>query len=111
MNKTILVGSDHAGFELKNKLVQFLKESGHTVEDLGAASLVPEDDYSKILAPLADKLSQAPEKFVGIVLGGSGQGEAIICNRFPHVRAVVYYGGPLEIIKLAREHNDANILS
>lgn len=118
--KIILIGSDHAGFELKKKLAEFLRAEGHTVEDMGAEKLVPTDDYPEILAPLAMRVATDPEKYAGIVLGGSGTGEAIVCNRFPGVRAAVYYGGgyddarswsSLDIVKLAREHNDANILS
>jgi len=118
--KTILIGADHAGFELKKKLVDFLRVEGHTVNDMGAEKLVADDDYPEILAPLAMRVATDPEKYVGIVIGGSGTGEAIVCNRFPGVRAAVYYGGgyiderswsSLDIVKLSREHNDANILS
>lgn len=118
--KVILVGADHAGFELKKKLVDFLRSEGHAVEDMGAEKLVPDDDYPEILAPLAMRVATDPEKYAGIVIGGSGTGEAIVCNRFPGVRAAVYYGGgyndekswsSLDIVRLSREHNDANVLS
>jgi len=111
MNETILIGSDHAGFELKNKLVDFLVEKGYPVQDCGADEYDETDNYPEILAPLALQIAQHPGEFRGIVLGGSGQGEALICNRFPGVRAAVYYGGNEEIVKLSREHNDANVLS
>jgi ribose 5-phosphate isomerase B len=118
--KTILIAADHAGFELKKKLVDFLRTQGRTVEDMGADGLVPDDDYPAIMAPLGMRIATDPEKYAGIVIGGSGTGEAIVCNRFPGVRAAVYYGGgyddehsksSLDIVRLSREHNDANVLS
>lgn len=109
--RKIFVGTDHAGFELKEKLVPFLKELGYEVEDKGAFSLDEKDDYPDFVAPVAEEVSKAPEDTRGIVLGGSGQGEDMVADKFPHVRSAVYYGGPLEIVKLSREHNDANILS
>lgn len=110
MKQTILIGSDHAGFELKNTIKNHLIEKGYDVEDFGADTFDPLDDFTKILAPLAYKISQNPE-LKGIVFGGSGQGEAQVCNRYKGVRAAVYYGGSLDIVKLSREHNDANVLS
>ena len=110
MKQTILIGADHAGFELKNAIEKYLIEKGYDVEDFGADVLDPLDDFTKILAPLAYKISQNPE-LKGIVFGGSGQGEAQICNRYKGVRAAVYYGGNLDIVKRSREHNNANILS
>lgn len=110
MKQTILIGADHAGFELKNVIKNYLIEKGYDVEDFGADALDPLDDFTKILSPLAYKISQNPE-LKGIVFGGSGQGEAQICNRYKGVRAAVYYGGNLEIVKLSRQHNNANVLS
>jgi len=110
MKQTILIGADHAGFELKNIIAKYLIEKGYDVEDFGADTLDPLDDFTKILAPLAYKISQNAE-LKGIVFGGSGQGEAVICNRYKGVRAAVYYGGSLDIVKLSREHNNANVLS
>jgi len=106
----IYIGSDHAGFELKQKLVLFLKELGHEVEDFGAHELDENDDYPDFVAPVARAVSEDVDA-KGIVLGGSGQGEAIAANRVNGVRAVVYYGGNEDIVKLSREHNDANVLS
>lgn len=111
MKETILIGSDHAGFELKKALVDYLTTEGHKVEDMGAKEFKENDDYPTILAPIALMVAESPDKYRGIVLGGSGQGEAIVSNRFPGVRAALYYGGNLEIVKLSREHNDSNILS
>lgn len=111
INMKILFATDHAGFELKNQLVEYVKELGYETEDMGAFKLDQDDDYPGIMAPVGFKVGSDPEKYKAIILGGSGQGEAIVANRFPGVRAVVYYGKNLEIIKLSREHNDANILS
>ena len=115
----VIFAADHAGFDLKEKLVPFVKELGFEVEDVGAHDLQAEDDYPDMVALAARLVSIDPQNVKAIVLGGSGQGEAIVANRFPHVRAVVFNGQfhpddgrliPKEII-LAREHNDANILS
>lgn len=106
----IYIGTDHAGFELKEKLVVFLRELGHTVEDLGAHTYNEEDDYPDFIRPVALAVARDPESR-GIILGGSGQGEAICANRVSGVRAAVYYGGAVDIAVLSREHNDANILS
>jgi ribose 5-phosphate isomerase B len=80
------------------------------VEDEGAFTLDPDDDYTDYVKIVA-KLVQSEPDSRGIVLGGSGQGEAIVANRHQGVRATVYYGGSQEIIRLSREHNDANVLS
>lgn len=107
----ILFASDHAGFELKKCLLVFVKENGYEAEDVGAFELDEEDDYPDFISRVAKKVSENPEKVKAIILGGSGQGEAMVANRFPKVRAAVYYGGQEEIVSLSREHNDANILS
>ncbi|OHA16646.1 MAG: ribose-5-phosphate isomerase [Candidatus Taylorbacteria bacterium RIFCSPLOWO2_12_FULL_43_20] len=107
----ILIGSDHAGFEYKNQLRNYLETKGFEVEDFGAKKFDDNDNYPEILTPLAFKISENPTEYKGIVLGKSGQGEAIVCNRFPGVRAIVYDGENLEVVKLGREHNDANVLS
>ena len=106
----ILLASDHAGFELKNKIFQFLKDESFEVEDMGAHILDKNDDYPKIILPVAMRIV-ADHSIKAIIFGKSGQGEAIICNRLPGIRAVVYYGKNPEVLKLSREHNDANILS
>ncbi|MFC1595219.1 ribose 5-phosphate isomerase B [Patescibacteria group bacterium] len=107
----IYLGTDHAGFELKESIKQFLIEKGHDVEDFGASSFDKEDDYPDFIKPVAEAVARDPEQSRGIILGGSGQGEAITANRFKGVRAVVYYGGDIDIVKLSREHNNANVLS
>ena len=107
----IYLGADHAGFELKEEIKKYLVEQGKEVEDLGAFELNQEDDYPDFVVPVAKKVAENPEQNRGIVLGGSGQGEAIAVNRFKGVRAAVYYGGPFDIVKLSRQHNNANVLS
>jgi ribose 5-phosphate isomerase B len=110
--KTIILAADHAGFPLKEAVKSFLKEKGYIVEDVGAEKLVEGDDYPAYMAAAAMKVLQDQTGSMrGIIFGGSGQGEAMVANRFPGVRATVWYGGTEEIIKLSREHNDANILS
>lgn len=105
----IYIGSDHAGYELKEKLKEFLGWLGYTVEDKGAFHYDPEDDYPDYISPVAAAVAQ--DGGFGIVIGGSGQGEAIDANKVEGVRAAEFYGGPIDIVKLAREHNDVNILS
>lgn len=114
----IYLASDHAGFDLKEELKPFVASLGYEVSDLGAHEYNELDDYPDIIAKAAKEVSKKPDATRAIILGGSGQGEAIVANRFPHVRAVVYNGesrGALyndqDEIVLSREHNDANILS
>lgn len=106
----IYLGADHAGFELKEKLRSYLTDLGHDVEDKGAFSFVSGDDYPDFVMPVAESVSSDKES-LGIVLGGSGQGEAMVANRVNGVRAIEYYGGNLDIVRLGREHNNANIIS
>jgi len=106
----IYLGTDHAGFELKEKIKTYLKEKGFLVQDQGAFAVDPNDDYTDYVKIVAKMVQGDPES-KGIILGGSGQGEAICANRFKGIRAALFYGGSLEIIKLSRQHNDANILS
>lgn len=106
----IYIGTDHAGFELKENLVAFLRADGHEVEDMGAHTFEALDDYPDFIRPVAEAVAQDVNSR-GIILGGSGQGEAMCANRVKGVRAAVYYGGPVDIAVLSREHNDANIIS
>ncbi len=108
--KKVFLASDHAGYELKEALAVFLGEHGYQVEDLGPAGFDANDDYPDTIAPLARAIAD-DKNAMGIAIGGSGQGEAVVCNRVPGVRAAVYYGGNKDIVKLSREHNDANVLS
>ena len=106
----IYIGSDHAGYELKEKLKVFLNSLNHEVVDKGAFEFNQNDDYPDFIVPVAQEVAKDKES-LGIILGGSGEGEQISANKIDGVRAVEYYGGNLEIVKLGREHNDANILS
>ena len=107
----IYLATDHAGFYHKEKIKFWLEKWGYDYEDLGAFEYIERDDYPDFIRPAARKVSEDPENNRAIVLGGSGQGEAMVANRFPKVRAIVYCGHNLDIIKLSREHNNANILS
>ena len=109
----IYIGADHAGFELKGKLIPFLKGLGYEVEDKGALTYDTNDDYPDFVKPVAQAVSENPDT-KGIVIGGSGQGEAICANKFKNVRAMEYYApsrGEVSIIKDSRSHNNSNILS
>ena len=107
----ILIASDHAGFELKNRIKDFLIKESFDIEDMGASALNPEDNYTEIMIPVAMRVLEDSENTKAIIFGKSGQGEAMVSNRFPGIRCSVYYGGNTEILKLSREHNNANILS
>ena len=106
----IYLASDHAGFELKQFLGEHLLQLGFSVEDCGAHELNTSDDYPDFIIPAAQMVA-GDSNAKGIIMGGSGQGEAIAANRVKGVRAVVYYDGPIDIVKLSRSHNNANILS
>ena len=102
----ILIASDHAGFELKEKLEHALENLGYVVDDLGTNS--PEStDYADYAHPLAREVSEGRAER-GVLLCGTGLGMSYTANRYPHVRAAVAWTP--EIAKLAREHNDANVL-
>ncbi|KKS37615.1 MAG: ribose-5-phosphate isomerase [Candidatus Sungbacteria bacterium RIFCSPLOWO2_12_FULL_41_11] len=107
----IYLASDHVGFELKEKLKTYLQELGYGVKDFGAFKFDAEDDYPDFIRKAAEAVANDPEQGQGIILGGSGHGEAMVANRFKRVRAAVYYGGDEKIITLSREHNNANVLS
>ena len=106
----IYIAADHAGFNLKNYLKKQLLADGYDIEDCGAFDFDPLDDYPDFIIPAAEKVAKQPNSR-GIIIGGSGQGEAMAANRIQGVRAAVYYDGPIDIVKLSRLHNNANILS
>lgn len=106
----IFLGTDHAGFEYKEKIKEFLLNLDYEVEDFGAENLNEDDDYPDFITPVANAVAEDAES-LGIIFGGSGQGEAMCANRIKSARAGVYFGGDFEIIKKIREHNNANILS
>lgn len=104
--ETIPIASDHAGFELKQKLSAELERKGFAVRDLGATSDTP-TDYPDFAHPLAREVSTGRAKR-GILLCGSGVGVDIVANRYPHVRAALSWMP--EIAELSRRHNDSNVL-
>jgi ribose 5-phosphate isomerase B len=99
------IGADHAGFYLKEAIVDYLKKLNYEVIDHGAHLYDEYDDYPDFVAPVGKAVSERPNGAKGIVIGGSGQGEAMVAN----------YGNKIfqnsDIIKLSRQHNDANVLS
>ncbi len=109
---TIYFATDHAGFELKNILLAHVRDTlGMAVVDCGAEQYDAEDDYPDFIQVAARKVAEDSKNHRAVILGGSGQGEAIVANRFKGVRATVYYGGESTIIALGRQHNDTNVLS
>ena len=106
----IHLATDHAGLELKNAIKDYLIGKGHEVTDHGAHEYDAQDDYPDFNFPCARAVAANSENR-GIILGGSGQGEAMAANRIKGVRAAVYYGSEREIARLSREHNNANVLS
>lgn len=117
----VYLAADHAGFPLKEALKPFLASLGHETEDCGAFVLAMDDDYPDFVLPCAHKVA-ADKGSMGIVIGGSGQGEAAAANRVLGIRAAVYYGEPkrpqtdadgveLSMLESVRDHNDANVLS
>lgn len=101
------IATDHAAFELKEYLVERLNDAGHEVVDHGAATYEALDDYPPLIIPCAEAV--AAEGGIGIVLGGSGNGEQIAANKVKGIRAALAYNP--ELARLAREHNNANIVS
>ena len=109
----IYIASDHAGFEQKNKILDFLNNKfadKFEVIDIGPKEYDKDDDYPDYIFPCAEEVSKDKTSF-GIILGKSGQGEAIAANRVKGVRAIVLPAENIEIINLGRKHNNANILS
>ena len=123
----IYLASDHAGFELKGKLIKYLSDNGHEVKDCGPFEFDKDDDYPDFIKVAAEAVAADPESSRAFIMGGGGQGEAMVANRYKGVRAAVFYGprepiGDIDIlgkksrdsyeqIRLAREHNNANVLS
>ena len=114
MNKKIFLATDHAGFEHKQEVKNILeKEFSKNFEiiDCGSFEYKASDDYPDFIKKAAQKVSENPKENIAIIFGGSGQGEAMVANRFENVRATVFYGGSFEILELSKKHNNANILS
>lgn len=110
MNTTIHLATDHAGFEMKEFLKSALEELSYTVKDHGSFVYDQNDDYPDYISLASAAVSDQPEDRA-IIFGGSGQGEAMVANRYSNVRATTYYHFDPDIIKLSREHNNANVLS
>ncbi|MBP9719020.1 MAG: RpiB/LacA/LacB family sugar-phosphate isomerase [Candidatus Levybacteria bacterium] len=122
----IYLGTDHAGLALKDKVKEVLLEKGYAVEDCGAHTFDKNDDYPDFIGKAAQAVSKDAGS-MGIVFGGSGQGEAIVANKYPGVRCSLFYTpvvppvatdisgkvseDPFEMLRLTREHNNANMLS
>jgi ribose 5-phosphate isomerase B len=103
----VYLGSDHAGFELKRHLVGALAGVGHDVVDVGPAEFDPEDDYPAFCLRTGEAVVADPGS-LGVVIGGSGNGEQIAANKVPGVRAALAWNDATA--RLAREHNDANVV-
>jgi ribose 5-phosphate isomerase B len=104
----VYLGSDHAGFELKGRLIEWLAGAGHEAVDCGPQAYVVDDDYPPYVMRAAHRVAGDPGS-LGIVIGGSGNGEQIAANKIPGIRAAVAWTD--ETARLARQHNDANVLS
>ena len=102
------IGTDHAGFEFKNHLVEHLRGRGHDVVDHGAHVYDALDDYPAFCFAAAESVIAEPGS-LGIVIGGSGNGEQLAANRVPGVRAILAWS--VETARLGRQHNDANVVS
>lgn len=122
----LYIASDHAGYEMKNELKLYLSNLGHSVSDLGADTYSSEDDYPDYAKLISEDISKNSES-LGILICGTGQGEIMVANRNLGVRCALFYGEAIpktqidingtksdnsyEIVKLARSHNNANILA
>ncbi len=107
MPLTIAIASDHAGFTYKKKIAEFLSSKGYPVRDFGTHSEEPVD-YPLFIRPAAEAVARG-ECDCGVVLGGSGNGEAIVANKVKGIRCALCWN--VESARLAREHNDANMIS
>ena len=129
--RKVYFAADHAGFALKNALMEHVRILGYEVEDMGAHTQNPDDDYPDFMMPLARRIAEENVRDAnvarGVIVGGSGQGEAMCANRVPGIRAAVFYG-PMRVtealdisgghsedgydaVRLPRRHNNANVLS
>ena len=104
----VFLGSDHAGFELKAHLLGAVAQAGHEPVDCGAFEENPQDDYPPFCFEVGERTVAEPGS-LGVVIGGSGNGEQIAANKVPGVRAALAWNA--ETARLAREHNDANVVS
>ena len=123
----VYLATDHAGLTIKNKVLEYLKSLGYQTEDCGPFSFDKNDDYPDLISKAAKAVSKDPENSIGIVFGGSGQGEAMVANKFKNVRCALFYAEAVpveaiditgikssdsyEMLKLTRAHNNSNMLS
>lgn len=105
----VCLATDHAGFEFKEKIKEYLKDEGYDVVDYGADTFDKNDDYPDFISKVGETVSMDPQNFRGIVFGKSGAGECIVANKYKGVRAFLAVNENNVI--LAREHNDANVIS
>jgi ribose 5-phosphate isomerase B len=117
---TIYLSADHAGYDLKEQVKNYLSgikeklNTNYQVVDFGAFHKDEKDNYTDIMHDMAHTLANKlknGENDVAFVFGGSGEGEGILMNRYGGIRAITYYGGDINIIRLGREHNNANCIS
>lgn len=122
----VYLATDHTGLELKNKVKEFLKNEGYGIEDFGAYEYDKDDDYPDFVSKAAEGVSKDLSS-KGIIFGGSGQAEMMVANKYKGIRCALFYASvapvraaditgrmstdPYEMIRLTREHNDANMLS
>ncbi len=106
---TIFIAADHRGFELKNKIIEYLQDKNIRVEDMGAYEYQPDDDYPDFGQKVAQAVLQNPQDFLGIVICGSGVGISIATNRYKGIRCAVAFNE--EQIKHARENDHINVLA
>ncbi|MGH7204344.1 MAG: RpiB/LacA/LacB family sugar-phosphate isomerase [Candidatus Levyibacteriota bacterium] len=123
----VYLATDHTGLTLKDKVYKALLELGYEVEDCGTYSYNKDDDYPDFIAKAAMAVAKNPQVNRGVIFGGSGQGEAMVANKFKGIRCALFYtpviplqtvniegdksADPFEMLKLTREHNGANMLS
>lgn len=123
----IYLASDHAGFEFKTGIKEFLLSKGYEIEDCGPFEYDKNDDYPDFVSKAAEAVSKDPKGSIGILCANTGQAEAMLANKYKNVRCALFYApavalssvdvtgrvsqDPFEIINLARNHNDANMLS
>jgi ribose 5-phosphate isomerase B len=122
----VYLGTDHVGLQIKDKVKSFLLQKGFAVEDCGAYDFDRNDDYPDFIGRAAEGVSRNLGS-MGIIFGGSGQGEAMVANKYKNVRCSLFYApalpleaidiagktsvDPFEMLRLTRVHNDANMLS